>query len=651
MSAELGILGISASDMHKSNISLVVPGEPPDSADQLFDVLYPSDSGVINVKDSPYNAKGDGVTDDTSAIIQALNAAGEHPLPVTPVFLPAGTYLVSDTLRKTLADTFPGGDMNLYGEGETKTFIQLKDSATGFNDTGNPKSIILTASYCFPGPPENCDLNKDYSNDGEGNAAFRNFLRDFTVNTGTGNAGTVGVNFLANNSGGMRHIKVVAGGDGSGIAGISMKRKWPGPAMLKNIIVEGFDYSVDVDQSQYSMVIEFLTVKDQKVAGLRNNKNVLSIRKMTSTNTVDAIINQGDFALMTILDSVFDSGITNSDNAHLITRNVVATGGHPLGDFNSHPTSTLFSPTPSVPLGLPIKETPMEPYEPSNLWTNVQDFGAVAETSPTVDNTPKIQAAIDAAGTTTLYFPNGRYGIKSTIFLRGDVRHIVGVQSVLVNMSGHTWGDVGNKTPVWSIEDGTSDTVFLADLGFDFKFFRSPIAVGAITYEVNTNRIFVLGESKMGSLSLLGSGDVFLENVCCPRTENSGGGDLWMRQFNIEGDSIDPGILNSGGNVWIFGIKTEGNQTPIKGINGSSTEVFGGLFFPTTDIADTLPAVRIIDSYLSCSFSVISNNPARNYTILVQETRGGETKDLLETDVPARPGDSQMLPLYVGAGG
>ena len=48
-----------------------------------------SSGTYLNVKDSPYNATGDGVTDDTAAIQAALNAGAGT------VFVPAGTYVIS----------------------------------------------------------------------------------------------------------------------------------------------------------------------------------------------------------------------------------------------------------------------------------------------------------------------------------------------------------------------------------------------------------------------------------------------------------------------------------------------------------------------------------------------------------------------------
>lgn len=74
----------------------------------------PSYPVAINVKNAPYNAKGDGVTDDTAAIQQAID---DCP-PGQAVLLPAGVYKTTDTIkifRKTIV---------LRGEGPDKTIIE-----------------------------------------------------------------------------------------------------------------------------------------------------------------------------------------------------------------------------------------------------------------------------------------------------------------------------------------------------------------------------------------------------------------------------------------------------------------------------------------------------------------------------------------------
>ena len=68
----------------------------------------------INAKDAPYNAKGDGVTDDTTAIQNAINACSVG----NAVYLPAGTYKITNTL------TISKG-IALRGEGMDRTKIVM----------------------------------------------------------------------------------------------------------------------------------------------------------------------------------------------------------------------------------------------------------------------------------------------------------------------------------------------------------------------------------------------------------------------------------------------------------------------------------------------------------------------------------------------
>jgi Pectate lyase superfamily protein len=78
----------------------------------------PNRTGLINVKLAPYNAAGDGVTDDTLAIQAAINAAQANQV----VYLPASTYLISGTLNISTANT------SLRGDGPASTIIHLSDN-------------------------------------------------------------------------------------------------------------------------------------------------------------------------------------------------------------------------------------------------------------------------------------------------------------------------------------------------------------------------------------------------------------------------------------------------------------------------------------------------------------------------------------------
>jgi hypothetical protein len=77
--------------------------------------------GVINVKVAPYNAKGDGTTDDTKAIQSAIDAGSR-------IFLPKGNYVISDSLRLK-ADTM------LFGVSHTTSVITVNPTAFPAQDT------------------------------------------------------------------------------------------------------------------------------------------------------------------------------------------------------------------------------------------------------------------------------------------------------------------------------------------------------------------------------------------------------------------------------------------------------------------------------------------------------------------------------------
>lgn len=73
-----------------------------------------------NVKNAPYNAIGDGVTDDTSAIQNAINACPTGEV----VFIPAGTYKLTDQLNITKG-------IVLRGDGSDGTVLKNYKNISG----------------------------------------------------------------------------------------------------------------------------------------------------------------------------------------------------------------------------------------------------------------------------------------------------------------------------------------------------------------------------------------------------------------------------------------------------------------------------------------------------------------------------------------
>ncbi len=75
----------------------------------------------FNVKSSPYNAKGDGIADDSSAVATAIAAAVTAGTGSRVVF-PPGTYLIKSSM--TIAT-----GVTIVGEGAAVEMVSLNVSA------------------------------------------------------------------------------------------------------------------------------------------------------------------------------------------------------------------------------------------------------------------------------------------------------------------------------------------------------------------------------------------------------------------------------------------------------------------------------------------------------------------------------------------
>ena len=103
------------------------------------EVIYPDHPNVVHVTKPPYNATGDGKTDDTAALQLAINEnVGQGRI----LFFPPGTYLVSDTLTwpKKWKGRDNWGHTTLQGQAAGKCVIKLKDGT--FRDATKPKAVM-----------------------------------------------------------------------------------------------------------------------------------------------------------------------------------------------------------------------------------------------------------------------------------------------------------------------------------------------------------------------------------------------------------------------------------------------------------------------------------------------------------------------------
>ena len=120
----------------EEGIATVTKGvNPPNDlvSRHVWDEDFPSweSPGAVSVKDSPYNAKGDGITDDTKAIQKAID---ENEI----VIVPTGLYRISKTI-----DLRP--KTKLIGMMSNHTGLIITEAEGDFTDIHNPKPLIRTA--------------------------------------------------------------------------------------------------------------------------------------------------------------------------------------------------------------------------------------------------------------------------------------------------------------------------------------------------------------------------------------------------------------------------------------------------------------------------------------------------------------------------
>ena len=224
-------------------------------------------SHVFEVAD--YGATPNDAADDTAAIQAALDAAGEYSnrKDVTAqqvVHLPAGTYLVSDTLR------FPKNSFNkryntavevnqwLYGDGVGQTVIRLRPAGESGQVLGTPEApqpVVQAAEYRL-------------DNKAGGNINFQLWVTDLSIIVPADQPNAVGLSYGAANMGAVRNVEITAEGDG-GHCGLGLVQYNNGPGYVEHVRITGFDIGLLIhDNWGESFTFSDLDVRNQNPGGV-----------------------------------------------------------------------------------------------------------------------------------------------------------------------------------------------------------------------------------------------------------------------------------------------------------------------------------------------------------------------------------------------
>jgi hypothetical protein len=528
-------------------------------------MVFPADAGYLDVK-RDLGAKGDGITDDTAALKRIFEENNGF------IYFPNGIYLIRDTLTGTKFKR-----RILQGESEEGVILRLADNAPGFDNSANPRPVL--------------SFYDNFMNPKSANGqAFRNALFHMTIEVGKGNPGAVGVHYFNNNQGAVENVTIRSRDpERRGHAGFALVTNWPGPALFRNLTIEGFDYGVWSTIGQYSNAFESLNLSGQRVAGLYNRRQMLTIRGLRSVNTVPAI--QAEQGLLVLTDAVLSGGTPRTGAAisqregRLFARNVAVKGyntairyspkadtareaaGPKVAEFLSEKPVALFGDGAATG-NLPIRDTPNVPWDDPKNWANVRAFGAVPAVGDNrPDSTAAVQKALDS-GKTTVYFPKGVYVINDTLTIRGNVRRIIGCESTIQSGDGFK----GTEKPLWRLADGAAPVVVL-------ERFESGYGNQAAQFIDHASRRTLVIRNAIchgGYRNTVPGGTVFLDDYC--------GGDLvfdrqtvYARQLNPENAGTK--VTNRGGTLWCLNLKTEKAGTCLLTTDGGRSEVLGGYLY------------------------------------------------------------------------
>ena len=447
----------------------------------VFSSQIPTDyihhPAVINIK-ALYGAKGDGISDDTQAILQAIQDYSNHSPngSMRILYFPNGTYIVNQRLL------FNSDGLGFYGESEGNAIMRLAPGSPQFQDPTNPTDFIKTGNPARDQNNQPIYDSHGQTNVGGDNNAFFNYFHDLTIEIGSNNPGARALYFHGTNNSEIRRLTLRDLGDSTTTgAFVGLYAEFVA-GVVENLTVEGFQRGVDTGRlwGGEANFFEHLTLRNQREVGFTVTDNDrVTIRDLRSFNAIQTIgqklgigsgldsgsytdyndvtryspkRNRGGIAIL--LDSFLSGGHPSKaailvEDVTLYLRNVQASGYGWLlvEDGVKVPAGSVTELTTYAPTGpagqnghslnLPIREAP--DFHDNNLanWVNVVDFGA--DPTGQQDSSAAIQAAIDYAaanGKTTVYFPpyqppNYYYATAHTVTVHGNIQGIIGFLAFL----------------------------------------------------------------------------------------------------------------------------------------------------------------------------------------------------------------------------
>ncbi|AUW59624.1 gluconolaconase [Sphingobium sp. SCG-1] len=416
--------------------ALIAPGQLLAASNSVFPVMPDEPHAVV------VTAKGDGRSDDTDAIQQAVDKARDqtgHGI----VFLPSGNYRITRTL------VVPAG-VRVFGVGSTRPVILLAPNTPGFQKGVSTMIVFAGGDQYSVGQvpaPVPTVVPRDKVVRDANSGTFYSSMSNVDIEVGKGNPAAAGVRFRMAQHAFLSHMDFRLG---TAFAGV-----YQAGNVMENVHFHGGRYGIVTEKTSPAWQFTLLdsTFEGQRDAAIREHEVDLTLVNVAIRNTpvgieIDRGYSDSLWGKNVRFENVSKAGVLISNENNVFTQvgfdNAVAANTPTFARFRDSGKSiagkgpayqvTSFSYGLAIPeLGamgeykteadikalpsLPAPLTPAIRDLPSMTdWVNVKGLGVAGD--GTADDTAAIQRAVDSHR--ILYFPAGFYKVTNKIKLRPD---------------------------------------------------------------------------------------------------------------------------------------------------------------------------------------------------------------------------------------